>query len=264
MNPLVREQLAAWARRYRMVAAGTAAFLVLVVALPSVAPPLDDADPSPTRFAAAAPPAPSGLLGATASPVPAGASPFRTPSLVAPVLDAPLADGADDAPPAPGPPDPVPPPGHDVACPAPLPPPEREPEPVPLAEILNLAGPVLPLLGPFVPFGLAGLPLVEPALPVVTPFLPLGEPVYVFIGPLFARIGGPLSEVSALVIQPVDEAMAPYLPQMLESEKAFVAMLQPVIDQAVATGAFRCGAILTASLAGAVAEYLTQPSATGR
>jgi hypothetical protein len=148
---------------------------------------------------------------------------------------------------------PGPPPG--VACPAPLPPPEHEAEPIPLADVLNLAGPVLPLLGPFLPMGLAGLPLVEPALPVVTPLLPLGEPVYVYFGPLFAGLG-PLSQVSAIVIQPVDAAMAPLLPQMLESEKAFIAMLQPLIDQATATGAFTCGAILTASLSGVIADYM--------
>jgi hypothetical protein len=254
VNPLVRDQLGAWARRYRVLAAGAVAFVVLVVALPSVVPPVDDADAS-TGFTAPAPT--SDVLGDVALPqVPAGASPFMGPALASPPPLAPLlADDADSGAGAPGPIDPVPVPGPAVACPAPLPPPEGEPEPIPLADVLNLAGPVLPLLGPFLPMGLAGLPLVEPALPVVTPLLPLGEPVYVYLGPLFASIG-PLSEVSAILIQPVDEAMAPLLPQMLESEKAFIAMLQPLIDQATATGAFTCGAILTASLAGVIAEYL--------
>jgi hypothetical protein len=253
MNPLVRAQLAAWARRYRTVAAGGLAFLVLVVTLPSVVPPVDDADAS-GGFSASAP-APDVLGGLALPQVPAGASPFMG-SVAAPVPSPPLADAVSDGPGPPAPVDPVPPPGPGVECPAPLPPPEREAEPVPLADLLNLASPVLPLLGPFLPMGLAGLPLVEPALPVVTPLLPLGEPVYVYVGPIFAAIGGPLSEVSALVIQPVDEAMAPFVPQMLESEKAFIAMLQPVIDQATATGAFTCGAILTASLSGLIAEYL--------
>lgn len=246
MSPLVRRQLAIWARRYRATGAVLVVLGLVLVAFPSVAPGIDGPmRPAPVDVAAG----PVGERRSTAAPSPTF-SPGRALPLdpgAGPLLSVPDSE-LDALAPLPPAPDAV-----ATPCPVDLGV-EASSEPLPLADVLNLASPVLPLLGPFVPFAVAGLPVVGPVLPVVTPLLPLGQPVFVTLGPLLAGVAGPLAEYEALLLQPIEEPVAGATPAMLEAEQQFLAQLRPLLEQVESTGFISCGVVLTASLAGLVAE----------
>jgi hypothetical protein len=245
MSELVRRQLGHWATRYRGLAVALVAAAVLVVAFPSLAPDVPGFDDvaAPTGLG----PAPTGTVPTVAPPA-AGlpfAGPATTPPSAGPVGGAPGAIAA--------PPDA---PDDTVPCPIDLPLPAGATQSLPLADVLNIASPALPLLGPFIPFALGGLPLAGPVLTIATPLLPVGQPVFVFLGPIAARTVGPLAGYEAVLLEPVAAPIRDLTPQALEAQQAFIAQLQPAIDQVTASGLPTCGAIVVGSLAGVVQQAI--------
>jgi hypothetical protein len=236
---LVRRQLGHWAARYRALAAAVVVAAVVVVAFPSVAPRVRGFD----QATAPAAPAPDLVTPSTRPPTIAGG-----PLLAGPLP--PAQSGGVTA----GPPgaiaDPPAPPDRAVPCPIDLPAGESATQALPLADVLNLLSPALPLLGPFIPFALAGLPVAGPVLTIATPLLPVGQPVFVFLGPLAARTVGPLASYEAILLEPVAGPIRDATPQALEAQQAFLAQLQPAIDQVTASGIPTCGAIVVGTLAG--------------
>jgi hypothetical protein len=243
VSPLARRQLARWLRRYRTTAVALVIVGGLLAAFPSVVPAAGDRPGATTPTEVAGPAAPP------SRPAPSLTPPsFGPPSPVSPSGTSPAP--VDLVPIAPPPPDP-----GLVATPCPIDfGVEANAEPLPLADVLNLASPALPLLGPFVPFAVTGLPTVGPILPVVTPLIPLGQPVFVAFGPLIAQAAGPLAGYEAILLQPIAEPLAEYTPAMLDAERQFIAQLQPLLERVEGTGAIGCGVVLTSSLAGLVAE----------
>ena len=243
MSTLVRRQLGQWAARYRALTVALIAAVVLVVVFPSVAPE-------------------AAGFGEVAGPAPVTTAP-RTPAVTVP----PAAPGLPFAGPVTPPVVPVggspgalapPPPVVDdaVPCPIDLPTTAGATQALPLADVLNIASPALPLLGPFIPFAVAGLPLGGPVLNVVTPLLPVGEPVFVFLGPIAADALGPLAAYEAILLEPVAAPIEDFTPQALEAQQAFIAQLQPAINQISATGLDTCGVIVVGSLAGIVQQAI--------
>lgn len=248
MSELARRQLALWAARYRGLVVALVALAVVVAVFPSVAPEGRTFDGTVAQPASTPPPSTPGPAAVALPPTvppPPGAPPPVTADPVEPVGTDP---GAIAPPPAP--------PTDTVPCPIDLPAAAGSTEPLPLADVLNLASPVLPLLGPFVPFGLAGLPAVGPILPVVTPLLPVAEPVLVFLGPLAARTLGPLVEFEAILLEPIEAPIEQFTPEALAAQQAFIAQLQPVVERITATGVPTCGAILVGSLAGVLQQTI--------
>jgi hypothetical protein len=219
--------VAGWLRRYRSVAIGAVAFIVVVVALPSTSP--DGGEPVPSTFAVG-----PVVRGDALNPVPATEVPlpFPLPSdVVAP--PAPVPAEPDDTINAPKPPEAPPIPGA-PACPLALPP--AEPPPAGVPQLLQF----LPLVGPFGPEALGGLPLLGHFLTVVTPLLPLFQPGLDAGQPTMDEVLPLIIELEAIVLAPAVPFIEEQTPQWLEYERQLVQFLEPLAVMTTDNPAVTC------------------------
>lgn len=98
---------------------------------------------------------------------------------------------------------------------------------LPIAQLLRVAGPILPLIGPVTPLVLGLLPLLGPFLPKILPVLPMIQPVLDKIGPSVESATPSIVEFENRLLAPLMPYIDQQLPKLLDAERELVAALEP-------------------------------------
>lgn len=98
---------------------------------------------------------------------------------------------------------------------------------LPIAQLLQVAGPILPLIGPITPLVLGLLPLLGPFLPKILPVIPMIQPFLDQISPAIVRATPSIVELENRLLEPLMPYIDKQMPKLLDAERELVAALEP-------------------------------------
>ncbi len=98
---------------------------------------------------------------------------------------------------------------------------------LPIAQLLRVAGPILPLIGPITPLVLGLLPLLGPFLPKILPVIPMIQPFLDQISPAVESATPSIVEFENRLLAPLMPYIDKQMPKLLDAERELVAALEP-------------------------------------
>lgn len=138
---------------------------------------------------------------------------------------------------------------------------------LPIAQLLRVAGPILPLIGPITPLVLGLLPLLGPFLPKILPIIPMIQPFLDQISPAVERATPGIVEFENLLLAPIKPYIDKQMPKLLDAERELVAALEPQARRLAGMKESDCVGVTVAASGEASAKLVSgdlalRPSAT--
>lgn len=126
---------------------------------------------------------------------------------------------------------------------------------LPIAQLLQVAGPILPLIGPITPLVLGLLPLLGPFLPKILPVIPMIQPFLDQITPAVQRATPSIVEFENRLLEPLMPYLDKQIPKLLDAERELVAALEPQARRLAGIKESNCVGV-TVAAAATTAEQL--------
>ena len=138
---------------------------------------------------------------------------------------------------------------------------------LPIAQLLRVAGPILPLIGPITPLVLGLLPLLGPFLPKILPVIPMIQPFLDQISPAVESATPSIVEFENRLLTPIKPYIDKQMPKLLDAERELVAALEPQARRLAGLKESDCVGVTVAAAGEASAKLVSgdlalQPSPT--
>lgn len=120
---------------------------------------------------------------------------------------------------------------------------------LPIAQLLQVAGPILPLIGPVTPLVLGLLPLLGPFLPKILPVIPMIMPLLDKITPAVSKATPGIVDFENKLLEPLTPYLDKQIPKLLDKERALVSALEPQARRLAGLKESDCAGVTVAAAA---------------